>query len=333
MEGGARRRPQPRRGAGRRRAPATPTRPTRSAYAEAIEGGAERIALVGMGCQASAPAVMAARKAGKVARRFALTIGLLCSKTFDDAIFAELFEARYGLRTRGHREDEHQGRLPGLDPRRRATTRSRSKRPTPWTREGCKHCPDFAAEHADISTGGIGAFNDWTLTIVRTDAGPRAHLTRWWRPARSRSARVDDDPEAVALCASSPGSAGAVARDGRQAPRQDPGRQRLSRLPYAPSSRARASTSSNISAVSSPVKTLRWLGWYEHTSRESDPSLAAGSLCGHPRRWSGDLEPMRETCPPYPIAPRRDATAPRRQRPRARGATRALTRRSSSDAR
>ena len=58
------------------------------AYSEAIEGGAERIALVGMSCQASAPPVMAARRAGKVARRFALTIGLLCSKTFDDAIFS-----------------------------------------------------------------------------------------------------------------------------------------------------------------------------------------------------------------------------------------------------
>jgi coenzyme F420 hydrogenase subunit beta len=40
-----------------------------------------------------------------------------------------------------------------------------------FTREGCKLCPDFAAEHADISTGGIGAFNDWTLTLVRTDVG------------------------------------------------------------------------------------------------------------------------------------------------------------------
>ena len=70
------------------------------AYPEAIEAGAERIALVGMSCQASVPAVMSARKAGKVARRLALSIGLLCSKTFDDAIFPELFEAKYGLRAR-----------------------------------------------------------------------------------------------------------------------------------------------------------------------------------------------------------------------------------------
>ncbi|MGA1061236.1 MAG: Coenzyme F420 hydrogenase/dehydrogenase, beta subunit C-terminal domain, partial [Ilumatobacteraceae bacterium] len=40
-----------------------------------------------------------------------------------------------------------------------------------WTRSGCLHCPDFAAEHADVSTGGIGEDNDWTLTIVRTDLG------------------------------------------------------------------------------------------------------------------------------------------------------------------
>ena len=50
-----------------------------------------------MSCQASVPQVMKQRKAGKVARRLALNIGLLCSKTFDDAIFEELFEAKYGL--------------------------------------------------------------------------------------------------------------------------------------------------------------------------------------------------------------------------------------------
>ncbi|HVT77430.1 MAG TPA: coenzyme F420 hydrogenase/dehydrogenase beta subunit N-terminal domain-containing protein, partial [Acidimicrobiales bacterium] len=59
-------------------------------YAEAVAGGAEKLALVGMGCQTSSPPAMKARKAGKPARRFALNIGLLCSKTFDDAIFEEL---------------------------------------------------------------------------------------------------------------------------------------------------------------------------------------------------------------------------------------------------
>ena len=37
------------------------------------------------------------RKAGKVSKPFLFNIGLLCSKTFDDAIFPELFEAKYGL--------------------------------------------------------------------------------------------------------------------------------------------------------------------------------------------------------------------------------------------
>jgi len=40
-----------------------------------------------------------------------------------------------------------------------------------WTRQGCMSCPDFAAEHSDIATGGIGEDNDWTLVIVRTDLG------------------------------------------------------------------------------------------------------------------------------------------------------------------
>ena len=63
------------------------------AYVDAVEAGHERIALVGMSCQSSVPPVMKQRRAGKVARRLSLNIGLLCSKTFDDAIFDELLEA------------------------------------------------------------------------------------------------------------------------------------------------------------------------------------------------------------------------------------------------
>lgn len=167
------------------------------AYAEAIEGGAEKLAMVGMSCMASAPPVMQARKAGKVARRFTLTIGLLCSKTFDDAIFAELFEAKYGLR----REDMVKMNIKGVF---QIWMRNGDYHEIPlkechaWTREGCKSCPDFAAEHADISTGGIGAFNDWTLTIVRTDKG-RELIRGMLADGVIESRPADDDPGAVAL--------------------------------------------------------------------------------------------------------------------------------------
>ena len=67
-----------------------------------------------------------------------------------------------------------------------------------WTREGCNHCPDFAAEHADISTGGIGKYNDWTLTIVRTDLG-REIISRMIADGSIEARPGDDDPGAIAL--------------------------------------------------------------------------------------------------------------------------------------
>lgn len=167
------------------------------AYAQAIERGAERIALVGMGCQTSAPGVMAARKAGKVARRLSLTIGLMCSKTFDDAIFPELFEAKYGIA----RPDIAKMNIKGVF---QVWTRDGQYHEIPlkeahaWTREGCTQCPDFAAEHADISTGGIGAFHDWTLTLVRTDKG-RELLDSMVKDGVVETRPGDDDPGAIAL--------------------------------------------------------------------------------------------------------------------------------------
>ena len=122
------------------------------ALPQAREMGLDRLALVGMGCQTSSPPTMWDRRAGKVARPFLFNIGLLCSKTFDDSIFPELFEAKYGLKSEmvkmnikgvfqiwmqdGSYHEIDQG-VPRLDPQR------------------LQALPDFA-EHADISTGGIG---------------------------------------------------------------------------------------------------------------------------------------------------------------------------------
>ena len=144
--------------------------PNLLAYPAAAESGAEKMAVVGMGCMVSAPAVMAARKTGKTARRLGLTIGLLCSKTFDEEIFDGLFLTSYGIR----REDIVKMNIKGVFQLWLADGRYVEvplKEAHAFTRSGCKSCPDFAAEHADISAGGIGAFSEWTLTIVRTELG------------------------------------------------------------------------------------------------------------------------------------------------------------------
>jgi coenzyme F420 hydrogenase subunit beta len=166
------------------------------AYSD-LEKGEDRIALVGMSCQSSAPPAMKQRKAGKVARRITLNIGLLCSKTFDDAIFEELFEAKYGLK----KQDMRKMNIKGVF---QIWMKNGDYHEVPlkechaWTREGCKMCPDFAAEHADISTGGIGAFNDWTLTIIRTDTG-RELMEQMQRDGAIEIRPGDDDPGAIAL--------------------------------------------------------------------------------------------------------------------------------------
>ncbi len=140
------------------------------ALREAKEQGLTRLALVGMGCQTSSPPVMWDRKAGKVSKPFLFNIGLLCSKTFDDAIFPELFEAKYGLK----KQDMVKMNIKGVFQiwmKDGSYHEIDLKECHQWTREGCKTCPDFAAEHSDIATGGIGKDNDWTLTIVRTELG------------------------------------------------------------------------------------------------------------------------------------------------------------------
>lgn len=167
------------------------------AYAQAVGMGLEKLALVGMSCMSSVPSVMSARKAGKPARKFALNIGLLCSKTFDDAIFEELFEAKYGLK----KQDMVKMNIKGVFQiwmKDGSYHEINLKECHAWTRSGCMTCPDFAAEHADISTGGIGAFNDWTLTIVRTDVG-RKLMIELLENGVIEGRPGDDDPGAIDL--------------------------------------------------------------------------------------------------------------------------------------
>ncbi len=167
------------------------------AMKDALAAGHSRLALVGMSCQTSALPVMWHRRVGKVSKPFLFNIGLLCSKTFDDAIFEELFWTKYRLR----KEDMVKMNIKGVFQiwMRNGDYREISlKECHAWTREGCTYCPDFAAEHADISTGGIGKYNDWTLTVVRTDLG-REVMARMIEDGTVTTRPGDDDPGAIAL--------------------------------------------------------------------------------------------------------------------------------------
>jgi len=167
------------------------------AITEARELGLESLALVGMSCQTSIGPVMWHRKVGKVGKAIKLNIGLLCSKSFDDSIFEELFLAKYRLR----KEEMVKMNIKGVFQiwmQNGDYHEINLKECHAWTREGCNHCPDFAAEHADISTGGIGENNDWTLTIVRTELG-RQIIMRMLEEGVIEGRPGDSDPGAIAL--------------------------------------------------------------------------------------------------------------------------------------
>ncbi len=166
-------------------------------YREAAERGLSSLALVGMSCQTSIGPIMWHRKVGKVSKPIKLNIGLLCSKSFDDSLFDELFWVKYGLA----KENIAKMNIKGVF---QVWTKDGKyheinlKECHAWTREGCNHCPDFAAEHADISTGGIGDATDWTLTIVRTELG-RQIIIKMLEEGVIVARAGDEDPGAIAL--------------------------------------------------------------------------------------------------------------------------------------
>jgi coenzyme F420 hydrogenase subunit beta len=141
------------------------------ALLKAAEMGLSRVALVGMSCQASVTGAMEARRINKWRRKIAWTFGLLCSKTFTyDGVMVEIAQRRLGIDLESLTRVNVKGKLLFYTDDGEEHTFS-LKESHAFTRPGCMHCPDFAAEHADISFGGLGQSEGWTLTIIRTALG------------------------------------------------------------------------------------------------------------------------------------------------------------------
>jgi coenzyme F420 hydrogenase subunit beta len=176
--------------------------PNLLAHADAIAGGAERIGVISVGCQTSVPPIARARGANKLAKRFSLVVGLLCTKTFSESIYKDLLEAEYGVVRERITKVNIKGRLQVWhtdtqdEPAYLEVPLSECRA---FTRPGCTHCPDFAAEHADLSLGGIGKYAGRTLTITRSELGDEIINAMERAGLITVSDAVEDDPGAVAL--------------------------------------------------------------------------------------------------------------------------------------
>jgi coenzyme F420 hydrogenase subunit beta len=145
--------------------------PNPLAMLKAAEMGLSKLALVGMGCQASAPGSMAARRVNKWAKKVNWTLGLLCSKSFTyEGLMVEIAQKELGLNLDDIVRVNIKGKLLFYTKDGEELTYGLKKSHV-YTRPGCLHCPDFAAEHADISFGGLGQGEGWTLTVIRTEKG------------------------------------------------------------------------------------------------------------------------------------------------------------------
>ena len=137
---------------------------------KAVAAKCKNVALVGVSCESTAIRQMAAEGIKRWVRPVKYVIGLMCTETFDyEAFMIGKVEQEMGIPLSDISKVNVKGKVI-------VTLKSGEdvliplKDARPFANEWCHHCPDFSAEHADLSCGGLG-MEGWTMILVRTEAG------------------------------------------------------------------------------------------------------------------------------------------------------------------
>lgn len=150
--------------------------PNTLALLEAMDRDVRPLAVVGVPCQVEG---MRQQQYSSIRLEMAqwyqknvnLVIGLFCSESFTG-------ESIQALAQRLHVDPQE---IVNINVKGKVVVRLRGGREEiiplkeyrKYARPACLYCLDYAADHADISVGGIG-LDGWTFTVVRTEAGHEA---------------------------------------------------------------------------------------------------------------------------------------------------------------
>ncbi len=140
------------------------------ALKKAAEARCKSIALVGVSCESTAVRQLAAQGIKRWTRPVKLVIGLMCCETFDyEAFMVGKVEQEMGIDLQDVTKVNVKGKvIVTMSDGRDIDIPLKDARP--FANEWCHHCPDFSAEHADLSCGGLG-MEGWTMILVRSEKG------------------------------------------------------------------------------------------------------------------------------------------------------------------
>jgi coenzyme F420 hydrogenase subunit beta len=140
------------------------------ALKKVVEKKLKNVAVVGVSCESTAVRQLAAEGIKRWVRPIKLVIGLMCCETFDyEAFMIGKVEKDLKIPLDRITKVNVKGKvIVTLDDGTDIDIPLKDARP--YANEWCHHCPDFAAEHADLSCGGLG-MEGWTMILVRTEKG------------------------------------------------------------------------------------------------------------------------------------------------------------------